>query len=148
MRFQKFRIEDVRDQFFYACLFQTVTLAWRAVSIIQGLNSNFKLLLGFQLIITSLYWSLYLLRNRLKDRFMAGHIGLTAIYYVLLLTVTELNDHPELTTFEWGRQFMLGTVATNLLLLTPSISYGCFLYLPFHYLSILIMTIRDDVEKG
>ena len=79
---------------------------------------------------------------------MAGHIGLTVIYYVLLLTVAELNDHPELTTFEWGRQFMLGTVATNLLLLTPSISYGCFLYLPFHYLSILIMTIRDDVEKG
>ena len=148
MRFHKFRIEDVRDQFIYACLFQTVTLAWRVIQIINGLTDNFVLLLAFQIIVAALYWTLYIFRNRVKENFMAVLMIYTVLYYVMLLTATELNSESKIETFQWGRVFMLVTVATNIMLLTPTISHGFLLYLPLHVLTILFMYIRQSVKKA
>ena len=147
-RFLKFRVEDVRDQFIYACLFQTVTLVWRIIMVIDGLSHSFYGLLTFQSSVVGLYWTLFLLRNRWKEKFMVPLVGLQVLYYLLICATNEFIEKNEENDDHglWGRVLMLLTVSTNLMLLTPSLSHACFIYVPLHLLTYILLTIRHAFE--
>ena len=68
---------------------------------------------------------------------MTALIVLTIIYHLLILAAGELISESDDANFIFGRVQMVVTVATNLLILTPSISHACFVYLPLYLLTTL-----------
>ena len=147
IRFQKFRTEDVRDQFIFGCLFQTVTLAWRLTIVINERNTSSVVLLAIQFIVTTLYWSLYLFQNRLKGHFMTGLIVLMVLYHLMILVAGEFISQSDDERFIFGKVMLLITVATNIMILTPTISHACFLYLPLYLLTTLFNQFRHSDNK-
>ena len=79
---------------------------------------------------------------------MGVFVGITLLYYVFLMVATEIIRASETEAFYWGRIFMVLTLSTNLWLLSPSISYVFFLYLPLHLMAIIFMVVRNAVSKG
>ena len=115
----------------------------------NGRSRNFYMLLAFQFIVTTLYWILYLFRNRLKDNFMSTLVGLTALYHLLFILTMEALAGPMAESITWLSKvaFTFVSVATNFLLLTPSISYACLVYLPFYMGTICFVAFRHSMNK-
>ena len=79
---------------------------------------------------------------------MGIFVGITLLYYLFLMIATEIIRESETDAFRWGRFFMILTLSTNMWLLSPSISYVIFLYLPLHLTAIIFMIARNAVGKG
>ena len=133
-------------------------LGYRLALIVNGTSGKFYALLIFQLIVTALYWVFYLFQNRLKDRFMAVLVGLTVLYYAIYMVTMEFLAISEGKDIKWeGMKFdetientwfaSTISVATNLLLLTPSISYAFLVYLPLCMITYFHTAFRHSIHK-
>ena len=76
---------------------------------------------------------------------MVPLVGLQVLYYLMISATNEFIEKND-EDFLWGRMHMLLTVATNLMLLTPSLSHACFIYVPLHLLTYILLTIRHAFE--
>ena len=125
-------------------------LGYRLALIVNGTSGKFYALLTFQFIVTTLYWIFYLFHNRLKDRFMAVLVGLTVLYYATYMVTMEFLAISEGENIKWESNTWFAStisVATNLLLLTPSISYAFLVYLPLCLLTFFYTAFRHSMHK-
>ena len=150
MDFLQSRKEDVQEMFFFACVFAAVRLAF-SVTVAMHMKTRVSYLVVVTWsLINLMHWAIYVIGKRFSKSFM--YMAVVLFVVINLLSVLALDialrfDQDKTDSFTEFRRDVVIYSCTSLLLLSPSIEYVIFCYVPVTLITSSYCVIRHNMDK-
>ena len=135
-KFLKFRTDDVKEMFDFACINAVLMLVFYVARVFYLKKFKDEIRALSQLIVVLVYLIVWLLGQRFKFNFMRLLVGCIVTHHVIIILSEEVLIRDDiLKNNSGGSSRLVILLAVNCLLLAPSISYICFCYVPLSYVT-------------
>ena len=150
MDFLQSRKEDVQEMFFFVCVFAAVRLAFSVTVAMHMKRRVSYLVVVTWSLINLMHWAIYVIGKRFSKSFM--YMAVVLFVVINLLSVLALDialrfDQDKTDSFTEFRRDVVIYSCTSLLLLSPSIEYVIFCYVPVTLITSSYCVIRHNMDK-